>query len=118
MIARKPICFESVLALALAILALLLAIFGVYSPWGALRFPMAMKLHGLNAVLAYGGTCLFPIVLGMASCLIGARSYGTIDRSQGQLGGEGQAFFSLMTGFFAVIVGFCTTCATLIWPLL
>ncbi|MCE9530481.1 MAG: hypothetical protein K8T89_05030 [Planctomycetes bacterium] len=113
---KRPVSPEAAAALALAIFAVGLAILGVYSPWGALRFPVEMKLHGTNAVLAYGGTCVLPIFLGLGAAGLAGLSYRSMERSQGKLGGEGPAFFSLLTSLFAVVIGACTTFATLIWP--
>jgi hypothetical protein len=115
---KKPTSKEAVAALALAILALALAVLGVYSPWGALRYPVALKLHGTNAVLAYGGTCVLPILMGLGAAALGGHAYRGIDLSEGKVAGDGQAFFSLMIGLFAVTVGASTTFAALVWPYL
>jgi len=113
---KLPASREAAAALALAVCALGLAILGVYSPWGTLRFPVAQQLTGLPAALGYGGTCILPIVLGIGAALLGGHSFRTIEQSQGKLGGDGFAFFSLMIGMFAVVMGACSTFAALIWP--
>jgi hypothetical protein len=50
--------------------------------------------------------------------LLGGHSFRSIERSQGQYAGDGPAFFSLMIGLFAMIIGACTTFAALIWPMI
>jgi hypothetical protein len=113
---KLPASREAAAALAIAITALALAVFGVYSPWGALRFPVSQQLSGFAAVVGYGGTCVLPVFLGIGAALLGGHSFRTIERSHGKLGGDGFAFFSLMIGLFAVVIGVCSTFATLIWP--
>ena len=113
---KRPISLEAVTALTVSFVAVSLAILGIYSPWGALRFPVSQKLTGYPAIFGYGGTCVLPIVLGLAAALLGGRSYRGIERAQGKIAGDGQAFFSIMIGLFAVIIGACTTFAALIWP--
>src|SRR4051812_16190185 len=109
---RQPVSIIGLTALSIALLAVGLAIFGVYSPWGALRFPVSMKLTGAAAVLAYGGTCILPIVLGAIASMMGEYTFRTIDQSPRRRTGAGPAFFALMIGFFAAIIGACTTFAT------
>jgi hypothetical protein len=117
MVHRKPpISLQAMAALTIAFFALALALLGVYSPWGALRFPVERKFFGFQAVAAYGGTCVLPIVLGFGAAMLGGRAFKTIERSSGQLVGDGPAFFSLMISLFAAIIGLCTTFVTLIWP--
>ena len=113
---KRPISIEAITALTISVAALTLATLGVYSPWGALRFPVSQKLTGFPAILGHGGTCVAPIALGLAAALLGGRSYRGIERAQGKIAGDGQAFFSIMIGLFAVIIGGCTTFAALIWP--
>ena len=113
---RIPVSIQAATALGLAVFAVALAIFGMYSPWGALQFPVARKFTGWLAVMAYGGTCVLPIILGGIAMLLGGHSYKSIEQFEGRLGGDGQAFFSLMIGMFAAIIGVCTTFATLVWP--
>jgi hypothetical protein len=111
-----PAAPDAATALVIAVASLGLAIFGVYNPWGALDFPLSQRLSGFAAVLGYGGTCILPIVLGTGGALLGGRSFRTIEQSQGKLGGDGFAFFSLMIGLFAAVIGACSTFAALIWP--
>jgi hypothetical protein len=113
---KLPASREASAALVIALAALALALLGVYSPWGALRFPVSQQLTGFSAVLGYGGTFVLPIVLGIGAALLGGHSFRTIEQSQGKLGGDGFAFFSLMVGMFAVVIGACSTFAALIWP--
>jgi hypothetical protein len=113
---KLPASREAVAALTTAVVALALAMLGVYSPWGALRFPISMKLSGGAALFGYGGTCVLPILLGIGAALLGGRAFRSIERAQGTLGGDGFAFFSLMIGLFSVIMGVCSTFAALIWP--
>jgi hypothetical protein len=61
---------------------------------------------------------VLPIVLGAAAGLLGGHSYKGIEQAQGNIGGDGLAFFALMIGLFAVTIGACTSFATLIWPYL
>lgn len=117
MLHRKlPISVQATAALIIAFVALALAILGVYSPWGALRFPVERKFFGFQALVVYGGTCVLPIILGLGAAMLGGRAFKTIERSSGQLVGDGPAFFSLMISLFAAIIGLCTTFVTLIWP--
>lgn len=113
---KKPVSREAAVALALASAALLLATLGVFIPSGGLRYPVTPKLTGTNAVLVYGATFVLPIILGLAGAWLGGRAYRTIERLQGNLGGDGLAFFALMIGFFAAAVGAATTFAALVWP--
>jgi hypothetical protein len=115
---KQPVAIEGVVALVLALLAVGLAILGVYSPWGALRFPVSMKLTGTDAILAYGGTCVLPILLGAAASMLGEYTFRTLEQSPKKRAGAGPAFFALMIGFFAATIGGCTTFATLIWPVI
>jgi hypothetical protein len=113
---RRPVCKEAVAALAIAVIALGLAILGVYNPQGTLRFTMRERLKGIEAVLLYGSTFILPIVLGIIAALLGGHSFRTIERSTVKLSGDGFAFFSMMIGLFATIIGVCTTFVGLIWP--
>ncbi len=115
---KKPVSIEAIAALLIALLAVGLGTFGVFNPWGTLSFPMPPKLSGQNALLCYGGTCLLPILLGILAALLGGHAYRKIEHANGAIGGDGQAFFSLMIGLFAVIIGACTSFVTLIWPIL
>ncbi len=113
---KRPLCVEAAAALALSIVAVGLAILGVYSPWGALRFPVNHERDGFNPVLGYAATFILPIVLGVAAALLGGYAFRKIERSEVKLSGDGFAFFSIMTGLFAAIIGACTTFAGMIWP--
>jgi len=114
----QPVSGEAVLGLSLAIVAIGLAILGVYNPWDALRFPTEQKLSGITAILAYGTTCVLPIGLGVAGAGFGGLAFRAIERSKGKLGGDGAAFFSLMVGLFAAVIGSCTTFAAIVWPMM
>jgi hypothetical protein len=111
---KRPVCREAAAALVLAIIALGLAILGVYNPTGVLRFPIREPLKGTDAILLYGGTFILPIVLGVIAALLGGHSFQTIESAQVKLSGDGFAFFSMMIGLFAAIIGVCTTFAGLI----
>ena len=113
---KKPVSPEAFVGLLLSLAAVALALFGVFSPWGALRFPLTPKLSGTDAVLAYGATCVLPIPLGLGAGWLGGQAYRRIEISQGAVGGDGLAFFSIMIGLFAVIIGAVTTFAALVWP--
>jgi len=112
---KKPVSAEAVTALAIALVAVLLAIVGVYNPWNTLRFPVEQgNVRWLPAI----GFSLLPIALGAFAALLGGHSVRSLDRSHGKVIGDGPAFFSLMIGLFAVTIGACTTFAGLIWPLM
>lgn len=113
---KKPVSKEAAAALALSAVALLLATLGVFIPRGGLSYPVSLKLTGTGAFLVYGVTFVLPIFLGLGAAVLGGRAYRAIERQQGQLGGDGLAFFGLMIGFFAAAIGATTTFAGLIWP--
>jgi hypothetical protein len=115
---RRPVCREATFALTIAVIALGLAMLGVYNPQGTLRFPLKERLKGVEAFLLYGGIFILPIGLGISAGLVGGHSFRTIERSTVKLSGDGFAFFSIMIGLFATIIGVCTTFAGLIWPML
>ncbi len=114
--ADSRICLTAVAGIVFAIIALALAVFGVYSPWGALRFPVEQRLTGAWAVVGYGGTFVLPIFLGLVGAVLGGRSIAVTEQSNGKLHGEGLAVFSIMIGLFATIIGSVCTFAGLIWP--
>jgi hypothetical protein len=113
---HSQLCPSAVAGIVSAVLALGLAIFGVYSPWGALRFPVEQKLTGGLALLGYGGTFVVPIVLGLLGTLLGSHAVRVTAHSEGKLHGEGLGVFSIMIGVFAAIIGGVCTFAALIWP--
>jgi len=110
----KPASVEAVTALGLSILAVALAIIGVYNPWNSLRFPVERGQVGWLAAAAF---CLLPIALGVTAALLGGHSVRSLERSHGKIIGDGPAFFSLMIGLFAVTIGICTTFASIVWPM-
>ena len=107
---------EAAAALGVSIAAAGLAVLGVFSPWGALRFPVDHERDGFKPVLGYAVTFVLPMILGIAAALLGGHAFRKIERSEIKLSGDGFAFFSIMIGLFATIIGACTTFARLIWP--
>jgi hypothetical protein len=115
---KRPLCIEAAAALVLSIVAVGLAILGVYSPWGALRFPVNHERDGFNPLVGYALTFVLPMVLGVAAALLGGYAFRKIERSEVKLSGDGFAFFSIMIGLFAAVIGACITFARLVWPVL
>jgi hypothetical protein len=113
---KKPISVQAVAALAVAFLALTLATVGAFDPWRFLHFPVnPSESHARFEVVA----AIFyvtPIVLGIFAALFGGHSLKTIEQAQGQLTGDGPAFFAQMSGLFAAVIGACTTFVALVWP--
>lgn len=113
---KKPPSREAAASLILASVALVLATLGVFVPAGGLRYPVVSTPPARGALFAYGATFVLPIILGLGAAVLGGRAYRAIERTGGQLGGDGMAFFGLMIGFFAAAVGATTTFAALVWP--
>ena len=67
---------------------------------------------------AVAGDPGLPIFLGVLAALLGGYAFRKIERSEVNLSGDGFAFFSIMIGMFAALIGICTTFARLIWPIL
>jgi hypothetical protein len=112
---RQPFATSSVMALALALIAVGLAIFGTTPYAGALNFPHR-PLQGTQATLVYGGTFLLPIALGFAAAFFAYRGLQAADRSEGRLRGWGLSIFAIFIGLFAVALGAISTFAGLIYP--
>lgn len=114
---RRPLCITAATALSIAVVALSLAILGIYNPWVPLRFPFdPAKAEGSGFVRA---VCFIaPIGLGIVAALVGGYAFRVIERARTPMRGDGFAFFSIMIGLFAAIIGVCTTFVVLVWPVL
>lgn len=115
---KRPLCAEATAALGLAVAALALSFVGVYNPWGALRFRAETTPPSYRPLLGYVATFMLPMILGVAAALLGGYSFRKIERSVPKPSGDGFAFFSIMIGLFAALVGTCTTFVHFVWPIL
>lgn len=103
----------------LSVLSQILAYLGTFgpAPFGAIRIPFK-ALEGAQALLVYGGTFIFPILLGLLGAGLGAYSFQSIDRSGGHLKGNAAAVFAVLLGLFSVVISTIGTFAVLIYPLI